>query len=521
MDIIAGNYNSAKNRWYENDGSGSFTGHDIQSEADQTTCIFPVDLDGDGDMDILVGNYPVANRWYENDGSGSFTVQSFSADTGNTRSIFAADLDNDGDMDILVGNSGYNRWYENDGSEVFTGDNIHDTDYQNTYSIYPVDLDRDGDMDILAGNSGSKNRWYENDGVDNPDFGDHGHDIHDDTLQTFSIHPADLDGDGDLDIITGSYGSTQKNIWYENNGNQVFSPNDIEDDTHVTFEIYPVDLDLDGDLDIIAGNQGNQNRKYENDGSGSFTASDIHTDSQSTYGVHPVDLDRDGDMDIVAGNYGQVNRWYKNTGGSAGYTVYDTAPANIDDSETAELLRVNVNHNGISTDNDLELNKWYVLFERYGTTTPLDSAEANAIFANLYVYRDFNDNQEFDSGTDTLVVTIDTLSLVSGVQTITFPDGNINAKIAAATSNEDFFIVVQTTSDAGSQTVTDFDITFDPDADSLNDDEAMDTSTSVEDSSPTEGQSQIIPEFNAILLPVSGIIGIFRIIRRKKFHCEK
>ena len=67
------------------------------------------------------------------------------------------------------------------------------------------------------------------------------------------------------------------------------------------------DVDGDGDLDLVAGNSGQTNKLYLNDGSGGFTAgtgADIGSETDHTYSVVLGDVDGDGDLDLVAGNDG-------------------------------------------------------------------------------------------------------------------------------------------------------------------------------------------------------------------------
>ena len=98
------------------------------------------------------------------------------------------------------------------------------------------------------------------------------------------------------------------------------------------------------------------------------------------------------------------------------------------------------------------------------------------------------------------------------MHTITFTDNDGNAEISA-TADEDFFIVVQTTADFESQDPRWFEITFDPDADSLNDDDTEDTSVSVQDSTAVVAA---VPEYKDYLIPVFAIFALFIAVRRKR-----
>ena len=87
------------------DGVGSFGPQQIiTTAADSARSVFAVDLDGDGDIDVLSASFNDDKiAWYENtDGLGSFRPQQvISATADGARSVFAADLDGDGNTDVL------------------------------------------------------------------------------------------------------------------------------------------------------------------------------------------------------------------------------------------------------------------------------------------------------------------------------------------------------------------------------------------------------------------------------------
>ena len=95
----------------------SFGGENVISTAsDYPQSVFAVDVDGDGDMDVLSASASDDTiAWYENDGSGGFTRQIISTAADSAKSVFAADVDGDGDMDVLSASSLDDKiaWYEN------------------------------------------------------------------------------------------------------------------------------------------------------------------------------------------------------------------------------------------------------------------------------------------------------------------------------------------------------------------------------------------------------------------------
>ena len=96
-------------------------------------------------------------------------------------------------------------WYENDGRGNF-GERIIPNPNQAFFvqSVYAADIDGDGDMDILsASRDDNKIAWYENDGRGN--FSEQMV-INTITLNPQSIYATDLDGDGDKDVLSASEG---------------------------------------------------------------------------------------------------------------------------------------------------------------------------------------------------------------------------------------------------------------------------------------------------------------------------
>ena len=126
VDIVSGSEGDNKVAWHENNGSESFTEHVIVTTNDSQS-VYAIDVDGDNDIDVLsAGRTDNEIAWYENDGSQSFAERIISTGAVSARSIFAIDVDGDGDMDVLSASATDNKiaWYENDGSESFTARTI-------------------------------------------------------------------------------------------------------------------------------------------------------------------------------------------------------------------------------------------------------------------------------------------------------------------------------------------------------------------------------------------------------------
>ncbi len=184
-------------------GYGRFTlGYPLGAEWTTSYAVPAGDLDGDGDLDVVVGNDRAHNLIYMNDGSGRFSYAGRLADEADlTRDIQLADLNGDGWLDVAVANRrAENVIYLNDGRGGFGARKAFGTSDDSTIKLALGDLDEDGDLDlVLANRDGNANMVYLNDGQAGFDearpFGS-GRD------ESLAVAVADLNGDGHLAIIT-------------------------------------------------------------------------------------------------------------------------------------------------------------------------------------------------------------------------------------------------------------------------------------------------------------------------------
>ncbi len=328
IDVISASHDDSKIAWYENtDGQGAFSPHKvINSDASGISSVFVADIDGDSDMDIISASAGGGNRvaWYENlDGQGSYSKQkTFSTYADWATSVHASDLDGDGDMDVLFSSFENDKiaWFENlDGQGTFGLEQIITTDVSFAIDVYVSDLDGDGDMDVLsASENDNKIAWYENTNGQGlfglPQV------ITTSAEKAVSVHAEDLDGDGDMDVISASR-DDDKIAWYENtDGLGSFGPQQVvtttADGANVTLS---EDIDGDGDMDIISASFGDDKIAwYENtDGQGSFGPEQIITTlADGVHSAYVVDLDNDGDIDVLsAAALGKKIAWHENTDG--------------------------------------------------------------------------------------------------------------------------------------------------------------------------------------------------------------
>ena len=253
MDVLSASY-GGEIAWYDNDGYERFDGRTISTSALGADVVLAADMDCDGDMDVLFSSrHDNTIAWCENDGNQDFSVHVISESGDYVRSVTAVDVDGDRDIDVCAsGPSGKLAWYENDGQQSFTIHTISVSD-NSTQSVFAADVDRDGDMDLLSVSFGGTIAWFENDGTQ--EFVCH-------TIVTSSERPAylfasDMDGDGDIDVLAGSthviWDAYDGRIaWYENDGLNSFTRHVIFPSSHRANSVIAADVDDDGDLDVLS-----------------------------------------------------------------------------------------------------------------------------------------------------------------------------------------------------------------------------------------------------------------------------
>ena len=305
VDLAVGNAGGQGNELYVNQGNGTFVQRD-EFGAGETFALAWGDFDNDGDPDMAMGDGGAGSNYlYVNNGNGTFTGH---PEFGSYRTIGMAwaDFDLDGDLDLALGNgilgvSEQNYLYVNNGNGTFTA--LARFGIGQTDSVAWADANGDGYPDLALGKGGfagsAQNVLFLNSGgtgtfTARTTFG---------TGDTSSVAWADADNDGDFDLGVMNWDGGQSML-YRNNGAAVFtgvSQFGIGDPNSLAWG----DFDFDGDLDLAQGNgdftTAAQNTLWINDGTGSFT-SQSQFGLGSTDAVSWADADGDGDLDIAAGN---------------------------------------------------------------------------------------------------------------------------------------------------------------------------------------------------------------------------
>lgn len=309
----------------------------------------PGDIDGDGDVDLLMGvlggafnaNTTTADNLYfiEQTAPGTFAVRTkrfiYTVDVGAESIAAIGDLDGDGDPDLLLSNqiepfdnqtSGmYYFEMRGEGADRFwqLTDTLH-VDPAYHYAPALGDLDDDGDLDFMLGTWRNKLSWYRNVTSGGALRFDPVPGVAAQLSRGSNAAPAlvDIDADGDLDLFVGETSGTIN--FFRNEGTRV-EPEFVEvsdefggiDVGRRSFPVFE-DLDADGDFDLLVGTDVGELKLFRNDGTAAeavfveveaATATDLFQavlDLNLPAFSTPVfiDLDGDSDRDVVSGGRG-------------------------------------------------------------------------------------------------------------------------------------------------------------------------------------------------------------------------
>ncbi|WP_289062661.1 FG-GAP-like repeat-containing protein [uncultured Zobellia sp.] len=278
------------------------------------------DLDQDGDLDVIEA-FDDELRWYTNDGTGSFGEKKIITNSLDwIRDIKTADIDGDGIKEVLV--SGFTTdevsfndsgiaWFKN----IDDFETVQVLDNQNRMVSGPIDdfqladLDNDGDLDIVASSDTRSVAIMENlDALGN--FSD-GANVYYNEFQSPNTYVEkiffaldDIDSDGFIDILISD--SREKDLfWLKNDGGGNFGQRiDILTNIDRIYEVFLEDLDGDGRKDIVFSNSNSDNRAitwmHKLDDVGNFGIQQIITNNfdKNNGFVAFVDYDGDGRKDI-------------------------------------------------------------------------------------------------------------------------------------------------------------------------------------------------------------------------------
>lgn len=317
--LVKGRHWPLENLVILGDGSGSFRpAYPLGGPADRSYSGVLVDMDRDGDLDVVVSNDdPDANLVHLNDGSGRFAVSStFGRGKWPTRHVRVADLNGDSLPDVVLANRpgpsyicfGVEGGRFEEGCVSFA--------QGSATTITPADFNKDGAVDLAVPHrDGGQSFIYFNDGKGGFEqrrpFGPPDAAIR-------SAEAANLDGDGVLDIVVIDERTGPAILWGQFDG--TFATAEALGTSKATpYALAVADLDRNGRMDIIVGYIESQPIVYFNDGPATFTPIPFGDDQGVAYGFAVGDLDGDGFLDIAMARSGARNMLYFGAPSNAGH----------------------------------------------------------------------------------------------------------------------------------------------------------------------------------------------------------
>jgi subtilisin family serine protease len=242
-------------------------------------------------------------------------------------------------------------------------------------TLRAADMDADGDLDLVAGNdningSDSKLYWFENTHNHSWKFKPHvvSSKPRGGTRYIYEdVYPIDLDRDGDMDVVASvaiPFGAGLV-VWFEKTAGG-YVERIVSSNIQNGSRVRPIDLDKDGDIDIAsASSTDDKICWFRNNGGQSFTEAAILNTADNAMDLDAGDIDNDGDIDLVSASYddGRI-RWFANNGSGA---FTERQVANHQEAQHSIL-------NDLDKDGDLDvlgagLHGGAVWYENNGTGT--------------------------------------------------------------------------------------------------------------------------------------------------------
>jgi PKD repeat protein len=266
----------------------------------------------------------------------NFFSRLIDSNTHGTASIHACDLDEDGDMDVLaavIEDNDIVWWSNNGGSEITWTKHVIDGNFSGARSVYAADIDGDGDLDVLGtAYDGNQVAWWSNNGGDPIIWTKYI--ITYVLYQPHEIYAVDIDGDDDIDVLTASSGSNKIDLWRNDGGDPiVWNEQLIGNNVAMAKSVRAADIDGDGAIDVIGAGLGDNRVIWWRNNGGDpiyWTENTIDNDFYGAHRVEAVDLDEDGDMDVVGAAYsGHEVAWWRNEGGNPPMWTKQTIDSNF------------------------------------------------------------------------------------------------------------------------------------------------------------------------------------------------
>ena len=308
-------------RIYLNDGSGQFNDSnavDVDVNLGDGEFGKPIlaDIDQDGDLDIQT----FSDRYYlpriRNNGDGTFTelpVLVSLSFLGNQLGLFV-DADDDQDLDFWLAFNGSNSSSiikTTDDAQIDINSASINLDEKQVYALHAADLDNDGDTDVVSVGVNGISVWEKESSDVYSQQAQEGLNIQWGDNHTPTT--IDLNADGHLDVVIAGESGVKQAL---GNGRGGLSDLTKVNDESV-FRFHTADVNGDGFGDVITINNNLAVKLLRNNQNGSYSISELPTSPQLlAYGISTSDIDLDGDLDVMLQGYlGSINILMNQGGG--------------------------------------------------------------------------------------------------------------------------------------------------------------------------------------------------------------
>ena len=311
-EVTGANDSRPRIKWLENKRKGKkWKDHKLHDAVVSYLQLDVIDVDGDSDLDVVTHNMHGPVAWWENKGKArKWKHREFHEDA--ERGAFAlGDVDGDGDMDLVVSSRSQVLWHENEGKAKKFADAqpIGPKSYDRR-TLAVADFDGEEGAEVVVNGDSLTMYKLQGDEWKQTDLGkDNSGGL---------LHSADFDNDGDLDLFTGNGGLAL----LINDGGE-FTRTQIKAVRWSPQEIVVADFDGDRDNDIAFNiGMGNGVRVAINKGNGKFAEKPEHIGKENKHthwtptDLHAGDIDGDGDVDLLFNSLGvsftDFAAWWEN-----------------------------------------------------------------------------------------------------------------------------------------------------------------------------------------------------------------